>query len=477
MAILDRRKFYINGAWVDPATPNDLGVINPATEEVFATISMGSEADVDAAVAAARAAFASYSRTSVDDRIALLESILAVYKRRYDEFATTITQEMGAPATLSKNAQAAVGVGHLEGFLKGLKEIQFRSTNFNGDTILREPIGVCGLITPWNWPMNQIVLKVLPALAAGCTMVLKPSELTPIDAMLYAEVLHEAGVPAGVFNLVNGEGPVVGAALSRHPQVDMMSFTGSTRGGTAVARDGAATVKRVTLELGGKSPNLVFADTDVEAAVKRGVRHCFQNTGQSCNAPTRMLVERSAYDQAVEVAKATAEATEVGDPALEGSHIGPLVSQLQFDRVQTLIQAAIDEGARLVAGGPGKPDGRNVGYFVKPTVFADVRNDMRIAQEEVFGPVLAMIPFDTEEEAIEIANDTPYGLAAYIQTGDPERAGRVSTQLRAGMVHINGEDMGYGSPFGGYKMSGLGREGGHFGIEDFLEVKVVSRPK
>ncbi len=474
MSSLEKRKFYIDGVWVDPATPNDFAVLNPATEEQIATISMGSAADADRAVEAARRAFPTYARLSKDDRIALLESILKIYERRIDEFAATITAEMGAPAKLSKNAQAPAGVGHLKGFLAALKAFEFEHRNENNDLIRREPVGVCGLITPWNWPINQIALKVLPALAAGCTMILKPSELTPLDAMLYAEVLDEAGVPKGVFNLLNGEGPVVGAALSGHPKVDMMSFTGSTRGGTAVARDAAATVKRVTLELGGKSPNLVFADSDVEKAVTRGVRHCFQNTGQSCNAPTRMLVEKSIWDQAIEVARNVGEAQKVGDPAEEGNHMGPLVSQTQYDKVQELIQAGIDEGAELLVGGTGKPDGMNRGYFVKPTIFANVSNDMRIAREEVFGPVLTMIPFQTEEEAIEIANDTPYGLAAFVQTGDALRAKRVADQLRAGMVHVNGVDMGYGSPFGGYKMSGNGREGGHFGLEDFLEVKAIS---
>lgn len=474
MTVSDKRKFYIDGMWVDPTKPNDFAVLNPATEDQIATISMGSEADVDRAVAAANAAFDSFSRTSKQDRIDLLERILKVYESRMSEFAEVITAEMGAPAKLSINAQAPVGVGHLQGFLTALKEFEFESTNHNGDIIRREPIGVCGLITPWNWPINQIALKVLPALAAGCTMVLKPSELTPLDAMLYAEVLHEAGVPKGVFNLVNGEGPVVGAALSVHPKVSMMSFTGSTRGGTAVTRDAAATVKRVTLELGGKSPNIVFADADVDKAVARGVRHCFQNTGQSCNAPTRMLVEKSIWDKALDVAKATGEAQKVGDPTEDGNHIGPLVSQMQYDKVQALIQAGIDEGATLLVGGTGKPDGMNRGYFVKPTIFADVSNDMQIAQEEIFGPVLAMIPFEGEEQAIAIANDTPYGLAAFVQTGDKVRAKRVADQLRAGMVHVNGVDMGYGSPFGGYKMSGNGREGGHFGIEDFLEIKAIS---
>ncbi len=477
MTLLDKRQFYIDGKWVDPVTPKDFPVINPATEEEFAVISMGSEEDVNKAVAAAKAAFPSYSSTSKDERIALLENIRAVYERRIDEFASLISQEMGAPATLAKNAQAPVGVGHLDGVLNALKDMEFRETAANGDTIQREPIGVCGLITPWNWPMNQVVLKVVPALAAGCTMVLKPSELTPLDAMLYAEVLEEAGVPKGVFNLVNGDGPVVGAALSRHPDVAMMSFTGSTRGGRAVSQDAAINIKRVTLELGGKSPNIVFADADLEKAVTRGARHCFQNTGQSCNAPTRMLVERSAYDQAVEIATKVAQGQAVGDPSEEGKHIGPLASQMQFDRVQSMIQTGMDEGAELVAGGPGKPDGFDKGYYVKPTVFAGVSNDMQIAQEEIFGPVLSIIPFENEDQAVEIANDTPYGLAAQIQTSDLEKADRVASRLRAGMVHINGVDMNWGSPFGGYKMSGVGREGGAFGIEDYLEVKAISKPK
>lgn len=476
MSLLDKRQFFINGEWVAPAVANDFPVINPATEQEFAVISMGSEADVDRAVAAARAAFESFSQTSKEERIALLERILVEYEKRHDEIARIITQEMGAPASLSKNAQAAVGIGHLQGIIEGLKATSFRETSANGDTILREAVGVCGLITPWNWPINQIVLKVLPALAAGCTMVLKPSELTPLDAMLYAEVLHAAGVPKGVFNLVNGEGPVVGAALSRHADVDMMSFTGSTRGGSAVTRDAAETVKRVSLELGGKSPNIIFADSDVSAAVKRGVRQVFANTGQSCNAPTRMLIEKSVYEEALEVAKSVADATHVGDPAEEGRHIGPLVSQLQYDRVQTLINAAIDEGATLLAGGPGKPEGYETGYYAKPTIFSHVNNDMRIAREEVFGPVLTMIPFEDEADAIRIANDTPYGLAAYLQTGDMARADRVAGRLRAGMVRINGSDLGWGSPFGGYKRSGIGREGGQFGIEDFLEIKAVSKP-
>ncbi|MGB8622746.1 MAG: aldehyde dehydrogenase family protein [Paracoccaceae bacterium] len=476
MTILEKRQFFIGGEWIDPAAPNDFPVENPATEEQIAVISMGAQADVDRAVAAARQAFESFSRTTPAERIELLESIRSAYERRIDEFAETITAEMGAPASLSRNAQAAVGIGHLDGVLAALKKMAFREVSDNGDTILREPIGVCGLITPWNWPINQIALKVLPALAAGCTMILKPSELTPLDAMLYAEVLDEAGVPKGVFNLVNGEGPVVGSAMSKHPDIDMMSFTGSTRGGTAVTKDSADTVKRVALELGGKSPNIVFADSDLDKSVKRGVRHCFQNTGQSCNAPTRMLVERSAYDKALEVAKATGEAQKVGDPQQTGSHIGPLVSRQQFDKVQGLIAAGIEEGARLLVGGLGKPEGFNQGHFVRPTIFADVSNDMRVAREEIFGPVLVMIPFEDEEDAIRIANDTPYGLAAQVQSGDEARADRVAGRLKAGMVHINGSDISWGSPFGGYKMSGVGREGGKFGIEEFLEIKAVSKP-
>ena len=476
MSLLDKRKFFIGGEWVDPISASDMEVVNPATEEAIAVISMGSEADANAAVAAANAAFPVYSQSSRAERVELLESILAAYKAHYDEMAETITAEMGAPCILSQKAQAYVGIGHLEAFIDALKGFEFESM-CNGDTILREPIGVCGLITPWNWPMNQMVLKVAPALAAGCTMILKPSELTPLSAMLYAEILHEAGVPAGVFNLVNGEGPVVGSALSRHPDIQMMSFTGSTRGGTAVTKDAADTVKRVALELGGKSPNIVFADVDdVTKSVTQGARAVFNNTGQSCNAPTRMLVEKSIYEEAMTVAAKVADETEVGDPTVEGRHIGPLVSQTQYDRVQGLIQKGIDEGATLLAGGTGKPDGRNVGYFSKPTVFGNATNQMTIAQEEIFGPVLTMIPFDSEEEAIAIANDTPYGLAAYIQTGDEERGRRVSRALRAGMVRLNGVDINWGSPFGGYKMSGLGREGGHFGLEDFLEIKTVAKP-
>lgn len=476
MTNLDRRKFYIDGAWVEPIQTNDFDVLNPATEEAIATISIGSPDDINTAVKAAGRAFVSFSSSSKQDRLELLESILAVYKKRYDEMAEVITLELGAPITMSRNSQAAVGIGHLTGFLATLKSLQSRQEMPSGDILLREPIGVCGLITPWNWPVNQIALKVLPALAAGCTTVLKPSELTPLSAMLYAEILHEAGCPKGVFNLVNGDGPVTGATLSRHPDVDMVSFTGSTRAGVAVTKDAADTVKKVTLELGGKSPNILFADADLEKAVKRGVFGCFYNSGQSCNAPTRMLVERSVYAQVIEIARSTGKSQHVGNPAMEGRHIGPVVSALQFERVQALIKAAIEEGATLLLGGPGKPAGFETGYYVQPTIFSDVRNDMQIAQKEVFGPVLSILPFEDEEDAIRIANDTPYGLAAYIETNDTGKAWRVAGKLRTGQIYINGTECAYDSPFGGYKMSGLGREGGLFGLEDFLEIKAVSRP-
>lgn len=474
--MLYKRTFYIGGEWVDPSTPNDLEVLNPATEMPVAVISMGSAADIDCAVAAAKKAFASYSRTSVELRLALLEKLLSIYKRRYEEMVATITMELGAPVTLAREQQADVGVGHLQGFIDALKRLKTREVLSNGDVVLREPIGVCGLITPWNWPINQIALKVVPALATGSTCVLKPSEFTPLSAMLYAEMIDEAGFPAGAFNLVNGDGINAGAALSKHRDVDMMSFTGSTRAGIAVSKDSAETVKRVMLELGGKSPNIVFADADLEDRVTGGVRECFNNSGQSCDAPTRMLVERSVYHKVVEIAGRVGHEAKVGDPAREGSHIGPLASGVQFDRVQALINAGIAEGARLVVGGQGKPDGFETGYFVKPTIFADVTNTMRIAREEVFGPVLVVIPFDTEEEAIAIANDTDYGLAAYVQTGDLARGERIASRLRAGMVHINGGPHRYGSPFGGYKQSGNGREGGAFGLEDFLEVKTLHVP-
>lgn len=475
--MLRKTDFYIDGKWTAPATPRELEVINPADEQPYALISLGSQADVDKAVAAARRAFPTWSATSLEERIALVERLLEVYKSRTHDMARAISEEMGAPMKLATEEQAAAGSYHIKNFIRALKSFEFEHAldeRNPQERIVHEPIGVCGLITPWNWPMNQVALKVVPAVGVGCTVVLKPSEIAPISSIVFAEFMDAAGFPAGVFNMVNGDGPTVGEAMSRHPGIDMMSFTGSTRAGVAVTKASADTVKRVTLELGGKSPNLVFADADVEDAVVRGLDHCFENTGQSCNAPTRMLVERPVYERAVEIAERHTQAVKVGNPADDGDHIGPLVSEIQFNKVQGLIEAAIKEGARLVAGGPGRPEGFNRGYYVRPTVFADVNNDMTIAREEVFGPVLAMIPFETEEEAIDIANDTPYGLSSYIQTGDPERARRVARQLRAGMVLLNGASRAPGSPFGGYKQSGLGREGGKYGLEDFLEVKAVS---
>lgn len=467
------QKFYINGAWVEPISQDRMAVLNPSTEAQIGSVAMGNADDVDRAVAAARTAFESFSKTSKAERLALLHRLMEVTKARFEDLAQAISQEMGAPISMSREAQADAAVGHLQGFIDALEEIKERETLASGDVLLREPIGVCGLITPWNWPMNQIALKVVPALATGCTCVLKPSEHTPISAMIYAEIIHEAGYPAGVFNLVQGDGLSVGAAMSRHADVQMMSFTGSTRAGTAITKDAADTVKRVTLELGGKSPNLVFADCDLAERVAGSVYEVMYNTGQSCDAPTRLLVERSVYDQALEIAKATAESIQVGNPAEEGDHIGPLFDRIQYDRVQEKIQTGLDEGARLLTGGLGKPQGFDTGWYCKPTIFADVDNAMAIAQEEIFGPVLVVIPFDSEEEAIEIANDTPYGLAAYLQTGTPERAERVAARLRAGAVHINGGGFNYGSPFGGYKQSGNGREGGHMGLEDYLEVKTL----
>ena len=466
-------QFYINGDWVDPVSTDRMPVLNPANLEQLGEVALGNEADVDRAVAAASAAFTTFALTSKAERLDLLKQIRAVSERRFEELAQAMRMEMGAPITMAREAQADAALGHLDGFIEALEQLEEQQRFENGEVMLREPIGVCGLITPWNWPINQVVLKVLPVIATGCTCVLKPSEHTPVSAVLYAEILHEAGVPPGVFNLVNGVGPVVGAAMSRHPDIQMMSFTGSTRAGTAVTRDAADSVKRVTLELGGKSPNLVFADCDLEERVTQSVAECMFNTGQSCDAPTRLLVERGCYDQVVEIATRAAKATRVGDPTEEGDHIGPLFDQIQFDRVQTMIQVGIDEGANLVAGGLGRPEGFESGWYVRPTVFTDVNNDMRIAREEIFGPVLAIIPFDTEEEAIRIANDTPYGLAAYVQTGNAERAARLSRALRAGAVHINGGAYEYGSPFGGYKASGNGREGGEMGLEDFLETKMV----
>ena len=464
--------FYIDGAWVAPIASTPFPVMNPATNTQIGEVQLGSPADVDKAVAAASRAFKTFSKTSKAERLALLKRLHAVFAARVEEMAQAITAEMGAPITMSRDAQADCGLGHIQCFIDALIELPEQETLPNGDTLMRDPIGVCGLITPWNWPINQITQKVVPALATGATCVLKPSEYTPLSAALFAEFVHEAGYPAGVFNLVFGDGPNVGSALSNHPDIAMMSFTGSTRAGVLVSKDAADTVKRVTLELGGKSPNLVFADCDLETRVAASVAECFYNTGQSCNAPTRLLVERSCYDQALDIAANAAAAQTVGDPSQEGDHIGPLFDQLQYDRVQAMIQIGIDEGARVLSGGLGRPEGINQGWFVRPTIFADVTNEMRIAREEIFGPVLVIIPFDTEEEAIEVANDSDFGLAAYVQTGSASRAVRITSQLRAGAVAINGHGTDYGSPFGGYKQSGNGREGGVFGLEDYLELKV-----
>jgi len=465
-------KFYIDGAWVDPADPKPFDVINPANEQVIGQIMMGNEDDLNKAVAAAKKAFPSFSQTSAEERLALLDKIIEVYQARYAEIAATISAEMGAPMALATNAQAATGIGHLMTFRGLLAEYQFEE--MRGTTKIRkEPVGVCGLITPWNWPINQIACKVAPALAAGCTMVLKPSEIAPLNAALFAEILDEAGVPAGVFNLVNGDGPTVGEAMSQHPDIDMMSFTGSTRAGIAVAKSSADTVKRVAQELGGKSANIILDDADFEKAVAGGVMHCFNNSGQSCNAPTRMLVPADRHDEVVQIAKATAEAVKVGDPQDEGTTLGPVVSEMQYDKIQGLIEKAIDEGTELVTGGTGKPDGLNAGYYVKPTIFANVTNDMTIAREEVFGPVLSILKYETEEEAIEIANDTVYGLAGYVQSGNQDHALEVASQIRAGQININGSGPDMAAPFGGYKQSGNGREWGDFGMEDFLEIKAV----
>jgi aldehyde dehydrogenase (NAD+) len=470
----DLRKFYVDGEWVDPIFANDLAVENPATEELVATISLGAMTDVNRAVAAAKHAFLSYSQTSVDERIALLEKLLTIYSDRYDEMAVAISIEMGAPISFSTTAQADCGRGHINAALEALKEFKFER-QIGSTRVVKEAIGVCGFITPWNWPINQISCKVAPALATGCTMVLKPSEIAPISGYLFTEMMHQAGFPDGVYNMINGNGPDVGAVIAAHPDIDMVSFTGSTRAGVLVAKAAADTVKRVTQELGGKSPNIIFEDANLEKDVTAGVRRMMNNTGQSCNAPSRMLVQSSVYDQAIKIAKIAAEDIAVDQPTKEGGHLGPLSSRVQFDKVQGLIKKGIEEGANVVAGGPGKPDGLDIGYFVKPTVFSGVSNDMTIAQEEIFGPVLTMISFDTEEQAIEIANDTPYGLAAYFSTASEERAARVASQLRAGMISVNSASQNYTAPFGGYKQSGNGREWGEFGFDDFLEIKGITR--
>ncbi|MGC6476350.1 MAG: aldehyde dehydrogenase family protein [Parvibaculales bacterium] len=464
--------FYINGRWVSPEGRSKCDVINPTTEEVITAISLGTAQDVDEAVQAAKTAFASFSQTSVQERLDLLDAIIAAYQARMGEIADIISAEMGAPVWLAQQAQAPAGLGHFMVARDVLANYEFEE-KINKTTVFSEPIGVCGLITPWNWPINQIACKVAPALAAGCTMVLKPSEVAPLNAIIFTEILAEAGVPAGVFNLVNGDGPAVGEAISSHPDIDMVSFTGSTRAGVQVAKAAADTVKRVSQELGGKSANIILPDADLQKAVAAGVQSCFNNSGQSCNAPTRMLVHRDQHDEAIAIAKATAEKVTVGTPDSEGVVIGPVVSEVQFNRIQDLIQKAMDEGSELVIGGPGRPEGFNQGFFVKPTIFANVSNDMIIARQEVFGPVLAILPYDTEEEAIEIANDTPYGLSSYIQAGDKDKARAVAAQIRAGNVHLNGAQLDNHAPFGGYKQSGNGREWGIHGMKEFLEVKAV----
>ena len=468
----DYRRFYIDGRWVEPLEPQEFTVINPATEAPAGVISLGSAKDVDRAVTAARRAFGSYAETSREERRALLEQILAIYKKRYADIASAIREEMGAPVSLAKGAQAGIGVGHLAAMIELLKTFEFEERR--GSNRLRlEPVGVCALITPWNWPMNQVAAKVVPALAAGCTMVLKPSEFAPLSAAIWAEVMHEAGVPAGVFNLINGTGLEVGAALAAHPDIDMVSFTGSTRAGTEVARAAAATVKRVHQELGGKSPNILLDDADFERAVNASVQHVFENAGQSCNAPTRLLVPTERLAEVEALARKTAEAVVVGDPAAEATAVGPVVSKIQFERVQGYIAQGIAEGAKLVAGGEGRPAGLAKGYFVRPTIFSGVNNQMTIAREEIFGPVLAILPYRDEEEAIRIANDTPYGLQAYIWSGDLARANRVGRKIRAGRVTINGTPGDMSIPFGGFKRSGNGREWGEYGLRDFLEVNAL----
>ncbi|WP_415919278.1 aldehyde dehydrogenase family protein [Tateyamaria sp. SN6-1] len=474
--MLEKRAFYINGQWVDPIAGTDHHVFDPSTEDPCAVISLGGTADAEAAVAAAKAAFPAWMSTDPTERIALVEKLIEVYETRAEDMAQAMSSEMGAPIDMSRSQQVGAGTWHLKNFVRDAKAFDFirpLGDHAPSDRIIHEPVGVAALITPWNWPMNQVTLKVGAAAIAGCTMVLKPSEESPLNAMIFAEMMDEAGFPAGVFNLVNGDGPGVGTVLSGHPDVDMVSFTGSSRAGRLISKNAADTLKRVHLELGGKGANVIFEDAD-EKAVKRGVLHMMNNTGQSCNAPSRMLVQRSRYDAAVEEAAAVAAKVSVGPASDDGRHIGPVVNEVQWTKIQDLIQTGIDEGARLVAGGTGRPEGFNKGYYVRPTVFADVNNDMTIAREEIFGPVLSILPFDTEEEAIAIANDTVYGLTNYVQTQDGARLNRMAQALRSGMVEMNGTSRAAGSPFGGMKQSGNGREGGVWGIEDFLEVKAVS---
>ncbi|WP_117195603.1 aldehyde dehydrogenase family protein [Rhizobium terrae] len=469
---MDKLKFYIDGAWVEPAEPRTLGIVNPATEETFARISLGSAADVDRAAKAARRAFPIYADSSVERRLSYLNRIIDGFRARLPELARMMTLEMGSPITFSTERQATVALFHFEEAARVLADYAFE-TRMGVGIVRREPIGVCGLITPWNWPLNQVASKVAPALATGCTVVLKPSEIAPLSSMLLAEIIDEAGLPAGVFNLVNGDGPTVGEAIAGHREIDMVSFTGSTSAGIKVAKLAADTVKRVAQELGGKSANIILADADLKASVISGVHACYTNGGQNCQSPTRMLIHRSQRNAALEAARSAVDTIRLGDPLDPASTMGPLVSQAQFDKVQGLIQAGIDEGATLVAGGPGRPAELNRGYYVRPTVFADVTPEMRIAREEIFGPVLSIISYETEEEAIEIANDTPFGLAGFVQSKDPERARKVANRIRAGRVYLNGAGFDRSLPFGGYKQSGNGREFGLFGFEEYLEVKAV----
>jgi aldehyde dehydrogenase (NAD+) len=468
----EHTKFYIGGAWVDPEGGDSTAVVNPATEEAMYNVALGNEADVEKAVAAARAAWPAFAATTQDERIALLGRIMEVYAKRMREIGAAVSDEMGAPLTLAERAHAGSGLSHFMTTQEALKSFSFEE-RIGGAMVVREPIGVAGQITPWNWPMNQIACKVAPALAAGCTMVLKPSEFTPTSALIFAEILHDAGVPAGVFNLVNGLGPVVGAAISGHPGLDMISFTGSTRAGIDVAIRAAPTVKRVTQELGGKSANIILDDADFGKAVDGGARHCFNNSGQSCNAPTRMLVPEARMKEAAGIAAAAADSLRVGNPREKGIDLGPVVNRTQWEKIQRLIETGVAEGARVAAGGPGRPQELNTGFYVRPTVFADVTPDMTVAREEIFGPVLSILSYKDEDDAVRIANDTPYGLAGYVSAGNIERARRVARRIRAGNVNLNGVMNDRRAPFGGYKQSGNGREWGRYGIEEYLEVKAI----
>jgi len=473
--MLDKRNFYINGKWVSPSKPNDFEVINPSNEEPFAIISLGDEADTNSAVKAAKESFSSWKKTSKEERINLLEKLLKVYKKRFDEMAEAQSMEMGAPIDYAKSALTAMGQSHLEDFILRLKSFKFEEhfDSKSNNHIAYEPIGVCGLITPWNFPINQIALKVIPALATGCTTILKPSEIAPISPMLFAEMIDEAGFPPGVFNLVNGDGAGVGTHISGHPDIVMISFTGSTRAGKLISKNAADTIKRVCLELGGKGGNIVFADS-YHNAVRDGIRNVMNNSGQSCDAPTRMLVEKSIYERAITEAEDEANKIKVDIASKKGDHIGPVVSKVQYDKIINLIKSGIDEGATLATGGPELPNNLNKGYFIKPTIFTNVTNDMQIAKKEIFGPVLSIISFETEEEAIKITNDTEYGLGNYLQTEDKEKAKRVAKKLRSGIVYINGKAADSGTPFGGYRQSGNGREGGIWGLEEYLEVKTIT---